>query len=350
MSTFENNLISPDTSIRDTLQIIDSTSYHVAFVIDSQQNLLGTVTDGDVRRGMLRGKTLSDEVATVMNKAPVTGHEQMTKAEAQHVMKQHEIKHLPILNSEGKMVDLVVKGEKKHVKRSNWVMIMAGGLGTRLHPLTDNCPKPLLKVGDKPLLETIILNLMDCGFHKFYLSVNYKADMIESYFGDGSKWGVTIEYVRENKRLGTAGALSLLPEKPEEPVIVMNGDILTKMDAEKLLDYHDKNQAAVTMCVREYDVQIPYGVCRIEKNRLKSIEEKPRERHFISAGINVLSPEVLDFIPDDQFFDMPTLCEDLLADQKRIVIFPIREYWLDIGRIADYERANVEYFEVFGND
>ncbi|MCA1012702.1 nucleotidyltransferase family protein [Halobacillus halophilus] len=350
MYKYKNMMISADTSIHETLQIIDSEAYHIAFVINQQKQLIGTVTDGDIRRGILRGVSLSESVERVMNSNPVMTKEKVTAAKARAIMKKYGIKHLPIVNEKQEIVDVMVDGEDKPTLRSNWVVIMAGGLGTRLHPLTKNCPKPLLKVGEKPLLETIIMNLMDHGFHKFYLSVNYKSEMIEEYFGDGSKWGATIRYLKEKERLGTAGALSLIQEKPEDPLLVMNGDILTKMKADKLLDYHTKNQAAVTMCVREYDIQIPYGVCRIDKNQLLSIEEKPIERHFISAGINVISPEVLKKIPQDRFYDMPTLFEEVIEEKRGVYIFPIREYWLDIGRIADYERANVEYYEVFHND
>jgi dTDP-glucose pyrophosphorylase/CBS domain-containing protein len=350
MANLEKITVSPNTSIHETLKIIDSQSYHIALVINDQHELVGTVTDGDIRRGILKGIALDEPVKLVMNNNPITIDENASSQEQESMMRKHLIHHLPIVNIKKQLVDLAIRGKIAPKLRNNWVVIMAGGLGTRLYPLTKDCPKPLLKVGDKPLLETIILNLKGHGFHKFYLSVNYKSEMIEKYFQDGSQWGITIRYLKENQRLGTAGALSLIPEIPEESIVVINGDVLTKMDATKLLDYHLKNKAAATMCVREYEIQVPYGVCNIMKNQLHSIEEKPVYRYFISAGINVLSPPTLEKIPKDSFYDMPMLFKQLLLEKEGVFIFPIREYWLDIGQMADYERANIEFFEVFGHD
>jgi NDP-sugar pyrophosphorylase family protein len=224
---------------------------------------------------------------------------------------------------------------------------MAGGLVNRLRPLTDECPKPMLKVGNKPLLETIVENFIEYGFHRFYISVNYMADVVESYFGDGSRWGVDIEYLHEEHRLGTAGALSLLPETPTEAILVMNGDLLTKVNFKQLLDFHYGHQAQATMCVREYDFQVPYGVVKIDGQRITSIDEKPIQRFFVNAGIYVLEPEALDLISSNIFFDMTTLFEKLIELKKEPAVFPIREYWLDIGHLADYNRANGEYRDIF---
>jgi dTDP-glucose pyrophosphorylase/predicted transcriptional regulator len=350
MNSFQNILISPDKSIRETLKIIDADAFHIALVINNKDELIGTVTDGDIRRGILKGIGLDEEVAKVMNSKPIMTNIGTSSKECEAIMAKYKINHLPVLNDKKQVVDIAVRGKNESKLRDNWVIIMAGGLGTRLYPLTKDCPKPLLKVGDKPLLETIILNLKSFGFHKFYLSVNYKSDMIKEYFEDGSRLGVTIQYLKETQRLGTAGALSLLPETPKEPILIMNGDILTKMDFERLLDYHLKNQASATMCVREYDIQVPYGVCQIEKNQLQAIEEKPIHRYFISAGINILSPSVMHLIPKDSFFDMPTLFEKILEENKQVFIFPVREYWLDIGHMHDYERANSEFNGVFLSD
>jgi NDP-sugar pyrophosphorylase family protein len=224
---------------------------------------------------------------------------------------------------------------------------MAGGLGQRLQPLTENCPKPLLKVGGKALLETTLENFCEEGFKYFYFSVNYRAQMIMDYFGDGSRWGVSIKYLHEKKRLGTAGALSLLPIKPLEPVLIMNGDILTKINTAKLLKFHLENRSAATICVKEQRNQIPYGVVDFEKNQLRNIDEKPVQHFFINAGIYVISPEVLDYVPEDTFFDITDLIKAIMKDKKEITVFPIREYWIDIGRLDDYEKANLEFAEIF---
>jgi dTDP-glucose pyrophosphorylase len=232
-------------------------------------------------------------------------------------------------------------------QHDNLVILMAGGLGQRLKPLTENCPKPLLKVGGKVLLETILENFISEGFNKFYISVNYRAQMIMDYFGDGSRWGVSIQYLQEDKPLGTAGALALLPAKPREPFMVMNADILTKINMAKLLEFHKEKQGIATICVKEHHKEIPYGIVAFEENHLQHIEEKPVQRFFINAGIYVLNPEVLDYIPLQSFFDIPDLIKKLLEEGKVIKVFPIREYWIDIGRLDEYERANHEFNEVF---
>jgi NDP-sugar pyrophosphorylase family protein len=235
-------------------------------------------------------------------------------------------------------------------ERENWVVLMAGGLGTRLAPLTDNCPKPLLKVGNKPILETIIENFISHGFKRFYLSVNYKAEMIEEYFGDGSRWGAEIRYLREDKKMGTAGALGLIPEPLTQPFLVMNGDLLTKVNFSQLLNFHQEQNAHATMCVREYDFQVPYGVVSVDKHRIKSIEEKPVHRFFVNAGIYVLDPEAVSLIPADMPYDMTSLFEQMTANEREVIAFPVREYWLDIGHRDDFERAAGDFARIFASD
>ena len=232
-------------------------------------------------------------------------------------------------------------------KRKNPVVLMVGGLGTRLRPLTNDCPKPLLKVGNKPILETIVENFIEEGFYEFYFAVNYKSEMIEKYFGDGSRFGIKINYIREKNRMGTVGALSLLPEKLKESAIVMNGDLLTKVNFGKLLDYHKEQEALATMAVREYTYQIPYGVIHFADSKIIGIEEKPSQSFFVNAGIYVLSPEAVARVDKEKFFDMPDLFNEIIKDGKITAAFPIREYWLDIGKIDDFEKAQGEFREVF---
>ena len=205
----------------------------------------------------------------------------------------------------------------------------------------------MLKVGNKPLLETILETFIEHGFKRFFISVNYMADMVKEYFGDGSAWNVQIVYLEEDRKLGTAGALSLLPNRPTAPILVMNGDLLTKVNFRQLIDFHKDHNAMATMCVREYEYQVPYGVVQIDQHRIAGIVEKPVQRQFVSAGIYVIQPDVLDLIPSDSYFDMPSLFDQLIADKKETVAFPIREYWLDIGHIADFDRANGEFQKVF---
>ncbi|MFC6648217.1 sugar phosphate nucleotidyltransferase [Paenibacillus rhizoplanae] len=224
---------------------------------------------------------------------------------------------------------------------------MVGGLGTRLRPFTDDIPKPMLKVGDKPILETIIEGFKNYGFTKFILSVNYKKEIIKAYFQDGKHLDVYIEYIEEGKRLGTAGALSLLSEKPNAPFFVMNGDLLTKMNYEQLMEFHCETKSNATICVREYEYQIPYGVIETENHRLLSIVEKPVHKSFVNAGIYVLDPQVLEHVPQDEFYDMPDLFKKLMDMQGGVSAFPLREYWLDIGQVDDYEKANGDFRGVF---
>jgi len=224
---------------------------------------------------------------------------------------------------------------------------MAGGLGSRLQELTRDVPKPMLNVGTRPLLETIIRGYADDGFHRFYLAVNYKAEQIESHFGDGRSLGIDIHYLREEKRLGTAGALSLLPERPTLPFIVTNADLLTKQDYGSIIDRHVESGAQATMAVRHYEMQVPFGVVRINDGAIERIEEKPVHHFVVNAGIYVLAPQSLDLVPRDQFLDMPTLLESMLQAGMVSRAHHIDGYWLDIGRLPDYERANLEFHEAF---
>jgi NDP-sugar pyrophosphorylase family protein len=255
-------------------------------------------------------------------------------------------RHLPVIDTKGRIVNVVyLKDPPKSLRKENRVVLMVGGKGSRLRPLTDDCPKPMLNVGNKPLLETILENFIEYGFYKFFLSVNYKSEMIEDYFGDGAKWDVNIQYLRENESLGTAGALSLLPEKPKLPLIVMNGDLLTKINFQQLMEFHDEQEANATMCVRKYDLQVPYGVVTmdLENQEIRKISEKPVHSFFVNAGVYVLQPEMLSFIPDQKYYDMPSLFEHLIEKKYVTGAFPIHEYWLDIGQRDDLIRANGEY-------
>ncbi|MBP2636934.1 MAG: alcohol dehydrogenase [Firmicutes bacterium] len=348
MKDWKKILVSPDTTIREALQIIDSSAMQIALVVDDKERLLGTVTDGDIRRGILKGISLEDLVQRIMNAHPTVAKSYERRDIVLAVMKLKRLNHIPVIEDDGRVIkvetlqDLISVDEKE-----NWVVLMAGGLGSRLRPLTDECPKPLLRVGGKPVLETILENFMEYGFRKFFVSVNYRAEMIKEYFGDGSRWGAEIQYIHENKPLGTAGALSLLPQKPAKPILVMNGDLLTKVNFQQLLDFHLEHQAQATMCVREYTYQIPYGVVKMDKHVLTAIEEKPTERFLVNAGIYVLEPTALDYIPADEYFDMPNLFKTIIKQNGETTVFPIREYWLDIGQMSDFERANGEFCEVF---
>lgn len=345
MKDWKRILIKPDASIIEAIEIIDNGSLQIALVVDSDNRLLGTVTDGDVRRGLLKRIDINEEPVTlIMNAKPTVARSNENREAIFALMKAKDLGQMPIVDEQGRVISL----ETLHsYEPDNWVVIMAGGIGSRLSPLTQDNPKPMLHVGDRPILETILLNFAEQGFRKFYIAVNYKAEKIEDYFGDGAKWGVTIKYLREKERLGTAGSLSLIPERPQLPLLVMNGDLLTKVNFRQLLDFHQEHRAVATMCVREYRIQLPYGVVQLDKHRLTGITEKPVHNFFVSAGVYVFEPDALGYVPADAYLDMPSLFEKLIAGQKETAVFPLREYWIDIGRMGDFKRAEGEFYEVF---
>lgn len=348
MNYWKEILVLPETPIREAIRVLDKSAKQILLVVDGENRLMGTVTDGDIRRGILKGLSLDEHTDKIMGSSPTVARAGDDRQSILAMMRQKKLHHIPVVNEQNRVVGIEFLEEliQPHLKE-NWVVLMAGGLGSRLRPLTNDCPKPMLKVGNKPLLETILENFIEYGFRHFYISVNYMADMVKDHFGDGARWGVEIRYLEEDRKLGTAGALSLLPSKPQAPLLVMNGDVLTKVNFRQLLDFHATHDSMATMCVREYDFQVPYGVVRIEKHRITGIDEKPVHRFFVNAGIYVLAPEALQAIPAGQFFDMPTLFETLIAKGEETVVFPIREYWLDIGQLADYDRANGEFMQVF---
>ena len=349
MRDWTKTLVRPEASIRNAIEAIDNSALRIALVADADRRLHGVVTDGDVRRGLLRGFSVEDPIQHILNPAPtVVGREENREA-VLALMKRKNLLQIPVVDRKGRVVGLEVLFELVQPgDRDNWVVLMVGGLGTRLRPLTETVPKPLLHVGHQPILETILEQLLGYGFHRFYFSVNYKARMIEEYFGDGRAWGAEIRYLYEDEPLGTAGALRLLPTRPSAPFIVMNGDLLTKLNFNHFLDYHRDHRAAATMGVSEYRTQIPYGVIQTDHHRIAGIQEKPVQRFLINAGVYALEPEALDLIPDTGTLDMPELFNRLAVAGRETVAFPIREYWMDIGRLADFERANGEYAAVFG--
>lgn len=349
MKDWRKVLISPNTAIRDAIKVIDEGALQIALVVDANQRLLGTVTDGDVRRGILKSIPLDAPASQIMNASPTTARIDDSRESILVLLKQKSLHQIPVVDQNGRVTGLeALEGLLEPETRENLVVIMAGGLGSRLRPLTNDCPKPMLKVGGRPILETILQNFLEYGFRKFCFAVNYKAEIIREYFGDGAQFGCAINYLHENEPLGTAGALSLLPSIPEHPIVVMNGDVLTKVDFKSLLDFHYKHDAHATMCVREYDIQVPYGVVRVDQHRLQSIEEKPVHRFFINAGVYVLNPDSLKLIEHAQHCDMPSLFSSLVNEGLEVAVFPVREYWLDLGKVDDFNRAQGDYLEIFG--
>lgn len=346
MSLLEKYCASAGQTLREAALLMERSSAGIALIVDEKRRLLGTVTDGDLRRAMLAGlglDTLVDELlkrkAESAYAKPISVPVGTPREEIARLMEERVIRQVPVIDEEGRVVELVTNDQliPREVIPLQAV-IMAGGYGKRLLPLTQNTPKPMLHVGEQPLMELMIGQLRDAGIHRVNVTTHFEPEKIRDYFGDGERFGVNLNYVSEERPLGTAGALRLIESK-HEPLLIINGDILTKVDFRAMLDFHNEHQADLTVGVREYDFQVPYGVIETEGARVTGVSEKPVYKFFVNAGIYLLQPALDEFIPKDERFDMTDLIAQLAAAGRTVVSFPIMEYWLDIGRLADYERA-----------
>lgn len=346
----EKITVLKDDSISKALKVIDKGGLQVAFVVDEHNILLGTLSDGDIRRGLLDRKDLDSSILDLYNKKPVIAIAGASESELNKISAESENKvdKIPLVDSNGKLVDIYfVKRSQYREIYSNIVVLMVGGLGTRLKPLTDNTPKPMLHVGGKPILQTIIEQFCLCGFQNIIMCVGYKSNIIQDFFQDGKKFGVDIEYVVEDKRMGTAGAITLIERKLDEPFFVMNGDLLTDIKFNEVLEHHKKNISTATMCVREYDLEVPYGVVSTNNDCISMVVEKPVHSFYVNAGAYLLNPSCINLIPKNKFYDITSLFQELIKLKEKVVSYPLKEYWLDIGRIADYEKANFDYHNIF---
>lgn len=349
MADWTKTLVRETDSIRHVMQCIDEAELQIALVTDDSGRLKGVITDGDLRRGMLRGLTLESSAKQVMTSNPVIASPDMRLAAIEELMYERDLHQVPVVDKDGVIVSLALHGRFLPRDRlGNTVVLMVGGLGTRLGDLTRNIPKPLLRIGGKPILEIILDGLISQGLHRFVFAVNYKGEMIERYFGDGRRWGATIEYLREEKRLGTCGALSMIENRPCEPLIVMNGDILAKIDYSKMLQFHNDHKGSATVAVRDYEVDVPFGVVDSQADRVTALVEKPRSKFQVNAGVYVIDPSCIDFIPPNEYFDMTSLLTLLIDNSKAVYQFPVRDYWLDVGRSADFDKANTDFDTRFG--
>lgn len=326
-----------ELSFLDLVKAIDLGGYGYVALVDADDHLQGIITDGDVRRCLLNNKMTLEDVVNVSPKTilDVTPHD-----EAIALLRSLHLKNMPVVDENNKLLRMVSLDENDFVSKENRVVIMAGGLGKRLGELTRHTPKPMLKVGERPIMQHIIEQFRDHGYKHFVISTSYKKEVIENYFYDGMKFGVSIEYVNETQRLGTAGALSLLSKEMSAPFFVINADVLSSVDYDSLLHAHLNSESPATMCVRQYSQDIPYGVIECEDDgSIVDIKEKPSYTFNINAGIYVLDPAVLDFVPDDTFYDMPQMFLDLKKEGYRVNSFIIDDYWIDIGKPQDYELA-----------
>jgi dTDP-glucose pyrophosphorylase len=341
LDLWRDSIVKINTPIKIAIERLNKVGIKIALVLDENFRLLGTISDGDFRRGMLSGVTLEDTVEKIMNKNPRTVNEGTSRLEILKLMNDTKILQIPIVDRNNFVIGLHLWDDiSVQAKYSNIMVIMAGGKGSRLHPQTESRPKPMLLVAGIPILEHIIKRARSQGFNHFIIAINYLGQIIEDYFKDGHKFGVKIEYLHEDVPLGTAGALSLLSHKPERAFIVTNGDVITDINYSDFLEYHTVQNAAATVAVHTHEFQIPYGVVQINGLEVESYEEKPIVSSLINAGVYALDPDILDLITEPKFRDMPELLDISRDLKKKVIVYPLHESWIDIGRPIDLEIAN----------
>jgi dTDP-glucose pyrophosphorylase/CBS domain-containing protein len=346
MDNLAGFLVTPENSIREAIACIDRNAKGIVLVVDKEGRLVGPVTDGDVRRAILVDMNLELPVQKLLEKRsssryphPITASMGASKAELIRLMNEHLIRHVPLLDTEGRVADIAFLSDLvKEYELPITAVVMAGGHGLRLRPFTEDTPKPMLPVGGRPLMELIVKQLQEAGIRRVNVTTHYKADKIKGYFGDGRAFGVELNYVKEDRPLGTAGALGLMPA-PQEPLLVINGDILTQVNFRALLEYHQEHRADMTVAVRRYDLKVPYGVVECEGSQVRRLQEKPQMSFMVNAGIYLLEPLVFEYIPSGQHLNMTDLIQQLLGAGRLVISFPVREYWLDIGQNNDYLQA-----------
>ena len=336
--------VSPDTTIHRVIEVIDKNKDGIALVVDECGQLVGTVTDGDIRRFMLANRSFDEPCANIMWTKPITALTGSSMDMLRSVMNKHRIRNIPLIDESKRptcmvrLHDLMIHEEPRQA-----AVIMAGGEGRRLRPLTEDIPKPMVRLGDHPILENIIVNMAKFGITNLYITVNYHAEVIEDYFQDGANYGVNITYLREEKKLGTAGALSLLPEISSEPILVMNGDVVTNINFANFLDFHRRHRCVMCVAATQYHINIPYGVLNLAGHFVLGVEEKPSQCVLCNAGIYMINSELLRFIPSGKAYDMTDLLGDVVREGLPITAFPIHEYWIDIGQEENLRKAREDF-------
>jgi dTDP-glucose pyrophosphorylase/CBS domain-containing protein len=337
--------VSPEATIREIIACIDYNRTGIALVVDGNRRLLSTVTDGDIRRAILAGHHLDAPVTdwqqykSPLYQQPITAPSGTDRTALLKLMQEQYVRQLPLLDEQGRVVDLALRRDLEEADTLPvTAVIMAGGFGTRLRPLTEDAPKPMLPIANRPILDWIVQGLRQAGIRKVIVTTYYKAEIIQNHLEDGRRFDVEIEYIHEHKLSGTAGALGLVQDW-SQCLLVINGDILTRVDFRSMFDYHQEHQADLSMALRQYHFQIPYGVVEMDEHRVAAIKEKPTHTFFVNAGIYILSPSVQSYITKGEFLDMPELIKRLMADHRSVIGFPMHEYWLDIGQLEQYEQA-----------
>jgi dTDP-glucose pyrophosphorylase/predicted transcriptional regulator len=333
--------VSSCESIRVAIERINTSFCRMVFVVNQSEKLVGTVTDGDIRRGLISGRNLDERVDLVMQ-AEFKAVLESSRSKAHHLMRMYGLSHIPVIDCEGRFIDLISHdaNDSTHTEKQNTVVIMAGGKGVRLGQLTRDCPKPMLLVNSKPMLELILERFIYFGFYKFVFSVNYLKEQIIDYFGDGNRWGVEISYIEEPEPLGTAGSLRLMNKKSfTDPVIVANGDIITELDLDALIEFHTNGSFDATVCAKRVGGNLPFGVMKVEKDKLVEIVEKPYETHLVSAGVYVLGENIIRSLQGEGWLDMPDFINRLANDSYNLGAFLLHETWEDVGFPETLERV-----------
>lgn len=340
-TNIDNILINPNCTVREVLEKLNIGGKGIVLVVDDEEKLIGTITDGDIRRAILKGASLECSIDDIVHYNPVSVKSSATKDEIKDIFIRKAVKQLPVVDENRVVVDLIsINDILLPEGKDNPVIIMAGGLGTRLKDLTQEVPKPMLKVGQDPILQHIINNFKQYGYNKILISVNYKAEIIENYFQDGYAYGVKIEYIKEKKRLGTAGGIRLAKDYLDKPFFVVNGDIFTNLNFDNMMKFHLENNFDITVGTKKYSYQIPYGVIETKGKEIKEIKEKPEINYLINGGIYCLNPELIDYIPEDKYFEITDLIDMCLKKGLKVGNYEIKDYWMDIGKLEDYDKVN----------
>jgi len=347
MSSWKDTILNHNTSIKDAILNLEKSKLQIVLVVDDKNLFDGTLTDGDIRRAILKNPDLNVSIKKAVSKNAFCTYKSLKNSEAFQLMNQKDINHIPHLDKDKKIIGLYqrINLNNEVINRPNHMLIMAGGFGKRLHPYTSNCPKPMLEISGKPILEHIILNAKEKGFINFIISLHFMGEVIEDYFKDGSSLGVKINYLKEREPLGTAGAISLIDSSISDSFVVTNGDVLTDIDYGDLTDFHTKNGAFATMAVRQHELQNPFGVVKTNGMEIIDIEEKPINISYINAGVYVFKPLILDHLKRAQHCDMPDLFKKINKKNLKSLAYPIHERWMDIGNPTDLNNANKAFDE-----
>jgi dTDP-glucose pyrophosphorylase len=333
--------VPADATVLEALETIERGGKAITFVVDADDRVIGALTDGDLRRALLQGASLDGRVLrNAMNRDYAFLRPEQSRAEALDIMRARQIEQLPVLDADGSLCGLHTLHELvAAVERPNRVLILAGGRGTRLHPLTTHLPKPMITVAGRPILERLILHLMSSGFRHFTVSVSYLAHMIEEHFGDGTRFGCHIEYLHETEPLGTGGPLALLRPIPEIPLVVVNGDLMTQSDLGRLLDFHLAGGFSASVGLRPYSIEIPFGVAVVEGERLVEHREKPTQQFLVNTGMYVFAPETLALVPEGREYPITSLLDTLLERGLPVGAHVLEDEWLDVGRPEELRQA-----------